>query len=74
MQVAEPHTVSFAKDSEMIPPSVAPFSIPNNTELTSAVPAPNVEPTIIPDNTNPSNKLVIGDNLYYLLQLQSTAP
>ena len=63
MQVAEPHTVSFANDSEMIPPLVAPFSIPNNTELTSAVPAPNVEPTIIPDDTNPSNKLVIGDNL-----------
>ena len=64
MQVAEPHTIGFAKDSEMIPPLVAPFSIPNNTELTSAaVPAPNVEPTIIPDNSNPSNQLAIVDNL-----------
>ncbi|MDN5846991.1 MAG: hypothetical protein L0H53_12040 [Candidatus Nitrosocosmicus sp.] len=63
MQVAEPHTVTFVKDKEMIPPLVAPFSVPNNTELTSAIPAPNVEPTIIPDNSNPSHKLVIVDNL-----------
>ena len=62
MQVAEPHTVTFVKDKEMIPPLVAPFSVPNNTELTSAIPAPNVEPTIIPDNSNPNNKLVIVDN------------
>jgi plastocyanin len=63
MQVSEPHTVTFVKDKEMIPPLVAPFSVPNNTELTSAIPSPNVEPTIIPDNSNPSNKLVIVDNL-----------
>jgi plastocyanin len=63
MQVAEPHTVSFVKDKDMIPPLVAPFSIPNNTEFTSAAPAPNVEPSIIPDNSNPNNKLVIVDNL-----------
>lgn len=62
MQVAEPHTVTFVKDNEMIPPLVAPFSVPNNTELISAIPAPNVEPTIIPDNSNPNNKLVIVDN------------
>ena len=62
MQVAEPHTVTFVKDKEMIPPLVAPFSVPNNTELISAIPAPNVEPTIIPDNSNPNNKLVIVDN------------
>jgi hypothetical protein len=41
----------------------APFSVPNNTEFTSAAPAPNVEPSIIPDNSNPNNKLVIVDNL-----------
>jgi plastocyanin len=63
MQVAEPHTVTFVKDKEMIPPLFAPFSVPNNTEFTSAVPAPNVEPSIIPDNSNPNNKLVIVDNL-----------
>jgi plastocyanin len=63
MQVAEPHTVSFVKDKDMIPPLFAPFSVPNNTEFTSAVPAPNVEPSIIPDNSNPNNKLVILDNL-----------
>ena len=63
MQVAEPHTVSFVKDKDMIPPLFAPFSVPNNTEFTSAVPAPNVEPSILPDNSNPNNKLVIVDNL-----------
>ncbi len=63
MQVAEPHTVSFVKDNDMIPPLFAPFSVPNNTELTPAIPAPNVEPSIIPDNSNPNNKLVIVDNL-----------
>jgi plastocyanin len=31
MQVSEPHTVTFVKDKEMIPPLVAPFSVPNNT-------------------------------------------
>ncbi len=62
MQVEEPHTVTFVKDKEMIPPLVAPFSVPNNTELISAIPALNVEPTIIPDNSNPNNKLVIVDN------------
>ncbi len=63
MQVSEPHTATFVKDKEMIPPLVAPFSVPNNTEFKSAIPAPNVEPTILPDNTNPNNKLVITDNL-----------
>jgi hypothetical protein len=54
--------VTFVKDKEMIPPLVAPFSVPNNTQFAPAVPAPNVEPTIMPDNTNPNNKLVIVDN------------
>ena len=63
MQVAEPHTVSFVKYQEMLPPLVAPFSVPNNTEFTPAMPDSNVEPTIIPDNSNPSNQLVIVDNL-----------
>ena len=35
MPVPEPHTVTFFKDPNMLPPLVAPFSIPNNTELTS---------------------------------------
>jgi hypothetical protein len=68
MHVAGPHTVSFVKDKDMIPPLVVPFSVPNNTEFTFALSAPNVEPSIIPDNSNPNNKLVIVDNL------RSTAP
>jgi plastocyanin len=60
--VSEPHTVTFIKDNDMIPPLVAPFSIPNNTELIAAIPAPNVEATIIPDSSNPNNKLVLVDN------------
>jgi plastocyanin len=60
--VGEPHTVTFIKDNDMIPPLVAPFSIPNNTELSAAIPAPNVEATIMPDSSNPNNKLVLADN------------
>jgi plastocyanin len=60
--VGEPHTVTFIKDNDMIPPLVAPFSIPNNTELSAAIPAQNVEATIIPDSSNPNNKLVLADN------------
>jgi plastocyanin len=61
--VGEPHTVSFIKDNDMIPPLVAPFSTPNNTELSAAISAPNVEATIMPDSSNPNNKLVLVDNL-----------
>jgi plastocyanin len=61
--VGEPHTVSFIKDNDMIPPLVAPFSIPNNTELIAATPSPNVEATTMPDISNPNNKLVLADNL-----------
>lgn len=63
MKVTEPHTVTFVKDKEMIPPLVAPFSISNETKLTPAISSPNVEPTIMPDSSNSSNKLVIVDNL-----------
>jgi plastocyanin len=45
--VGEPHTVTFIKDNDMIPPLVAPL---------------NVEATIIPDSSNPNNKLVLADN------------
>lgn len=63
MSVVEPHTVTFIKDKQMIPPLVAPFSVSNDTEFIPAVPSPNVEPTIISDDSNPNNKLVIVDNL-----------
>jgi plastocyanin len=62
MSVPEPHTVTFLKDPNLLPPLVAPFNIPNNTKLTSAIPSPNVEPTVLPDQSNPSNKLVVVDN------------
>jgi plastocyanin len=62
MSVPEPHTITFLKDANLLPPLVAPFSIPNNTKLSSAVPAPNVEPTVMPDPSNPNYKLVIVDN------------
>jgi plastocyanin len=62
MQVAEPHTVTFMKDREMFPPLFAVFSIKNNTELTPAMPSPNIAPTIMPDQSNPKNKLVVVDN------------
>lgn len=62
MQVPEPHTVTFIKDPAMMPPLFAPFSVPNNTKFTPAIPSPNVEPTVMPDPSNPNNKLVIVDN------------
>ncbi len=62
MSVPEPHTVTFLKDKNMFPPLVAPFSIPNNTELSSAMPASNVEPTVMPNPSNQNSKLVIVDN------------
>ncbi|MGD9535321.1 MAG: hypothetical protein AB7V56_16320 [Candidatus Nitrosocosmicus sp.] len=63
MKVTEPHTVTIIKDKEMIPPLLAPFSVSNKTELTAAIQSPNVEPTILPDASNSSNKIVIVDNL-----------
>ena len=62
MQVAEPHTVTFMKDPELLPPLFAVFSIQNNTEPTPVIPFPNIEPTIMPDQSNPNNKLVVVDN------------
>jgi plastocyanin len=62
MQVAEPHTVTFMKDPELLPPLFAVFSIQNNTELNSVIPSANIEPTIMPDQSNPNNKLVVVDN------------
>ena len=62
MPVAEPHTVTFIKDTEMFPPLFAVFSILNNTKLTPAMPSPNIAPTIMPDQSNPNNTLVVVDN------------
>jgi plastocyanin len=62
MLVEEPHAVTFFTDGKMLPPLVAPFNIPNNTKLTPAIPSPNVEPTIMPDPSNPNNKIVVADN------------
>jgi|SRR5215217_4543519 len=62
MQVAEPHTVTFMKDPELLPPLFAVFSIQNNTELTPTITSPNIEPAIMPDQSNPNNKLVVVDN------------
>ena len=62
MPVAEPHTVTLIKGDEMFPPLFAVFSIPNNTDLTPAMSSPNIAPTILPDQLNPNNKLVVVDN------------
>lgn len=62
MQVGEPHTVTFIKNPEMFPPLFAVFSIPNNTKLTPAMPSQNIEPTIMSDQANPNNKLLVVDN------------
>ncbi len=62
MPAAEPHTVTFINGDEMFPPLFAVFSIQNNTELTPAMSSPNIAPTILPDQLNPNNKLVVVDN------------
>ena len=62
MPAAEPHTVTFINDDEMFPPLFAVFSIPNNTKLTPAMPSPNIAPTILHDQSNPNNKLLVVDN------------
>jgi plastocyanin len=62
MSVPEPHTVTFINDDEMFPPLFAVFSIQNNTEFTPAMPSPNIEPTIMPNQSNPNNKLIVVDN------------
>ena len=62
MSVPEPHTVTFINDDEMFPPLFAVFSIQNSTEFTPAMPSPNIEPTIMPDQSNPNNKLIVVDN------------
>ena len=62
MPAAEPHTVTFIKGDEMFPPLFAVFSIQNNTEFTPAMPSTNIESTIMPDQSNPNNKLVVVDN------------
>ena len=36
--VAEPHSVTFMKDSKYFPAFVAPFQVPNSTEFQSLVP------------------------------------
>lgn len=62
MQVQEPHTVTFVEDKEMFPPLLAPFSIPNSIEPNSTIQDLNVEPSVLPDASNPNNKLVLIDN------------
>lgn len=59
MPAAEPHTVTFINGDEMFPPLFAVFSIQNTTELTPAMSSPNITPTILPDQLNPNNKLVV---------------
>ena len=62
MSVPEPHSVTFINNEEMFPPLFAVFSIPNNTQFTPAMPSPNIASTIMPDQSNPNNKLVVVDN------------
>jgi plastocyanin len=62
--VAEPHTITFLTNPTFFPPLAAPFSIPNDTNIESAIPDPNVEPIILPPSPTNANgsKTVIMDN------------
>jgi plastocyanin len=59
--VAEPHTTTLLTNSSYLPPLAAPFDIPNDTQIVSKIPNPNVEPIILPPSSNGS-KTVIMDN------------
>jgi plastocyanin len=59
--VAEPHTTTLLTNSSYLPPLAAPFEIHSNTPIISKIPNPNVEPIILPPNSNGS-KTVIMDN------------
>lgn len=60
--VAEPHTVTIMTDNKLFPPLASVFSIPNNVVTHPVGPPANVEPIILPDTTNSSNKLIVMDN------------
>jgi plastocyanin len=62
--VAEPHTTTFITNASYFPPLAAPFSIPNDTNIVSITPNPNVEPIILPPGPADANvsKTVIMDN------------
>ena len=62
--VGEPHSVTFLKNSSLFPPFAAPFAVPNSTEFKALIPAPNVEPLIVPNpsGSEPTAKTVIIDN------------
>ena len=62
--VAEPHTVTLITNASYFPPLAAPFSIPNDTDIVSTIPNPNVEPIFLPPGPTDANesKTVIMDN------------
>ena len=61
--VAEPHSVTFMKDSKYFPAFVAPFQVPNSTEFQSLVPNSNAEPLIVPaPGESPQTKTVVTVN------------
>jgi plastocyanin len=42
--VAEPHTVTFVKDQNLLAPLAAPFAVSNSTNLQPLIPNSNIEP------------------------------
>lgn len=62
--VTELQTVSFVENQSYFPPLAAPFSITNDTQITSIMPDPTIEPTILPKDPaiKDNNKVIIMDN------------
>lgn len=46
--VAEPHTVTFVKDQNLLAPLAAPFAVSNSTNLQPLILNSNIEPLIVP--------------------------
>ena len=60
--VAEPHSVTFLKDSKYFPPPAVPFSVTNSTPLKPLVADPNIAPLIIPNSNQNGTMSVVIDN------------
>jgi plastocyanin len=63
--VAEPHSVTFLKESNLFSPYVFPFAVPSTTEIRALIPNPNVEPLVVPNPAGANNeteKTVIINN------------
>lgn len=61
-EVAEPHTVTIMTSDKLFPPLASVYSISKNVSFSPVGSNQNVEPILLPDTTNSSNRLIVMDN------------